>query len=451
MYKKLEEIFVERLLFTAAISSTIITIFIIAFIFVQGLPAINKAGFFNFMFGTEWLPLEGVFGALPMIIGSLYITGLALLMAIPLSLSCAIFLAEIAPRQMRSILKPTLQALAGIPSVVYGFFGMVIIVPFIREQFGGTGFSVLAASLILTIMVLPIITSISEDAIKSIPLEYKEASLALGATHWQTIKYVLFPAAAPGIITAIILGLARGIGETLIIMVAGNVALIPGSIFDPARALTANIALEMGYAGGIHYNALFATGIILFFMTVVLLVIANYIRYKKRVITWLPLMSSKIEGIKKVSQKRLNLKFRIISPKNAQKIMKGVFWGSGILAILILLSVVGYILINGLHVVNLEFLLDSPIRAGREGGIFPMIVSTIYVTLIGVLVATPLGVGAAVYLAEYASGESRIVKAIRFCAETLASVPSIVFGLFGLAFFVIYLDFGFSVLSGGLY
>jgi phosphate transport system permease protein len=162
-------------------------------------------------------------------------------------------------------------------------------------------------------------------------------------------------------------------------------------------------------------------------------------------------MSSKIEGIKKVSQKRLNLKFRIISPKNAQKIMKGVFWGSGILAILILLSVVGYILINGLHVVNLEFLLDSPIRAGREGGIFPMIVSTIYVTLIGVLVATPLGVGAAVYLAEYASGESRIVKAIRFCAETLASVPSIVFGLFGLAFFVIYLDFGFSVLSGGLY
>jgi len=284
MHKKSEEIFVEGLLFIATISSIIITLFIIGFIFTKGHPAINRVGFFNFVFGTEWLPLRGIFGALPMIVGSLYITGLALLIAIPLSLSCAIFLAEIAPRQMRMILKPTIQALAGIPSVVYGFFGIIIIVPFIREQFGGTGFSIFAASLILTVMILPTITSISEDAIKSIPMEYKEASLALGATHWQTIKNVLFPAATPGITTAIILGLAKGIGETMIIMVAGNVALIPTSIFEPARALTANIALEMGYAGGIHHNALFATGIILFFMIVILLLIVNYIRYKKQVI-----------------------------------------------------------------------------------------------------------------------------------------------------------------------
>lgn len=285
MHRKLEEIFVERSLFIAAISSIIIILFIIGFVFGEGLPAIYKVGFFNFMFGTEWSPLRGFYGVLPMIVGSLYITGLSLLIAIPLSLSCAIFLAEIAPRGMRRILKPTLQALAGIPSVVYGFFGIIILVPFMREQFGGTGFSILTASIILTVMILPTITSISEDAIKSIPLEYKEASLALGATHWQTIKNVLFPAALPGIITGIILGLARAIGETMaVIMVAGNVALVPDSIFDPARALTANIALEMGYATGIHYNALFATGIILFFLIVVLLVITNYIHYKKRVI-----------------------------------------------------------------------------------------------------------------------------------------------------------------------
>jgi len=159
-------------------------------------------------------------------------------------------------------------------------------------------------------------------------------------------------------------------------------------------------------------------------------------------------MSSRIGGIKKVPRKRLN--FRPVSPKNTQRIMKGVFWGAGILAILILLTLVGYIIINGLPVVNLEFLLSKPIDAGRGGGIFPMIVSTIYIMLIAVLVATPLGVGAAVYLAEYASGESKIVKVMRFGAETLASIPSIVVGLFGLAFFVIFLDFGWSLLSGGL-
>lgn len=285
MRKRWEEFFVERSLFILAISSIIIIFFIFGFIFVEGLPAINRVGFFNFIFGMEWSPLRGFFGVFPMIVGSLYITGLSLLMAVPLSLCCAIFLAEIAPRQMRRILKPTLQALAGIPSVVYGFFGIIILVPFMREQFGGTGFSILTASIILTVMILPTITSISEDAIRSIPLEYKEASLALGATHWQTIKNVLFPAALPGIVTGTILGLAQVLGETMaVLMVTGNVALIPNSILDPARALTANIALEMGYATGIHYNALFATGIILFFMMVVLLVIANYIRYKKRVI-----------------------------------------------------------------------------------------------------------------------------------------------------------------------
>ncbi|MEN6290910.1 MAG: phosphate ABC transporter permease subunit PstC, partial [Methanobacterium sp.] len=177
------------------------------------------------------------------------------------------------------------ETLAGIPSVVYGFFGLIVLVPIMRVYFGGTGFSMLAASLILTVMVLPTIISISEDALRSIPLEYKEASLALGATHWQTIRNVIFPAAIPGIITAIILGMGRAIGETLaVIMVAGNVAQIPNSIFDPVRALTSNIALEMGYATGVHYSALFATGIVLFIMIIILLIIANYFHYKKKVV-----------------------------------------------------------------------------------------------------------------------------------------------------------------------
>lgn len=284
MSRKIEEFLIEKGLFLTAISSIIIIALIIFFIFWEGFPAIMSVGFFNFIFGMDWSPSNGLYGVFPMIIGSLAITGLSLLMAVPLGVFCAIFMAEIAPANMRKILKPTLQTLSGIPSVVYGFFGLIILVPFMRIHFGGTGFSMLTASIILTVMILPIIVSVSEDALRSIPGEYKEASLALGASHWQTIKNVIFPAAIPGVITSIILGMGRAIGETLaIIMVAGNVVQIPGSIFDPVRALTSNIAIEMGYATGIHYNALFATGIVLILMIIILLVIANYFHYKKKV------------------------------------------------------------------------------------------------------------------------------------------------------------------------
>jgi len=284
MKEKIEEVIVERALLITALSSIIIILLIIIFVFSQGLPAIESYGFFNFIFGSTWNPDAGDYGILPMIVGSLGITALALLFAVPLSLLCAIFMAEIAPRTIRRILKPVIETLAGIPSVVYGFFGLIVLVPIMRVHFGGTGFSMLTASLILTVMIMPTIISISEDAIRSIPHEYKEASLALGATHWQTIKNVIFPAAIPGVITAIILGMGRAIGETLaIIMVAGNVAQFPSSIFDPVRALTANIAIEMGYATGLHYSALFATAIILFLIIMVLLVIANYFHYKKKV------------------------------------------------------------------------------------------------------------------------------------------------------------------------
>jgi len=284
MTEKKEDKFIQWVLFATGISSILIIILIIAFIFSEGLPAIFSIGLFNFIFGMIWNPDIGLYGVFPMIIGTLLTTFLALLMAIPLSLCCSIFLAEIAPPNMRKLLKPTIQGLAGIPSVIYGFFGLVIIVPFIRIHFGGSGFSVISASLILTIMILPTIISISEDALKSVPFEYNEASLALGATQWQTIKNVIVPAAVPGIITAIILGMGRAIGETMaVIMVTGNVVQIPGSIFEPVRTLTSNIALEMGYATGLHYSALFSTGIILLTVIVILLLIANYFNYKTKV------------------------------------------------------------------------------------------------------------------------------------------------------------------------
>lgn len=281
---KTEEFIIEKGLFITAIFSILVIILIFGFILMEGFPALIEVGFFNFMFGMVWSPSANQYGVLPMIVGSICVTMLSLLMAVPLSILCATFMAEVAPENMRKILKPVIETLAGIPSVVYGFFGLIILVSIMRETFGGTGFSMLTASLILTVMVLPTIISVSQDAIMAVPHEYREASLGLGATRWQTIKNIIFPAALPGITTAIILGMGRAIGETLaVIMVAGNVALIPNSIFDPVRTLTSNIALEMGYATGIHYNALFGTAIVLFILIMILLVVANYIQHKYKV------------------------------------------------------------------------------------------------------------------------------------------------------------------------
>jgi phosphate transport system permease protein len=281
---RISEFLIEKGLFITAIFSIIIIFLIISFILIEGLPAFENYGFFNFLFGLEWSPTKGDFGVFSMILGSLGVTLLSLLMAIPLSLLCAIFMAEIAPDNIRKILKPVVETLSGIPSVVYGFFGLIVLVPIIRENFGGTGFSMFTASLILTVMVLPTIISISQDSLRAVPHEYREASFGLGATNWQTIKNIVFPAALPGIVTAIILGMGRAIGETLaVIMVVGNVVQIPHSIFDPVRTLTANIALEMGYATGLHYNALFGTAIVLFLIIMSLLLIANYIKYKYKV------------------------------------------------------------------------------------------------------------------------------------------------------------------------
>ncbi len=281
MNKISSEVLIEKFLFIIAILSSFIIIIILAFILMEGLPAIQEIGFIKFLFGSVWSPNDGQYGISSMIIGSLYVTFLALLISIPLSILCAIFMAEVASTKIRNFLKPVIQTLSGIPSVVYGFFGLIVLVPFIRFQFGGTGFSILTAAIILSIMILPTIISVSYDSLKSVPQEYKEASLGLGATSWQTIYRVIFPVALPGIITAIILGMGRAIGETLaVIMVVGNVATIPESIFSPVRTLTSNIALEMGYATGIHYNALFATAIMLFILIIILLLIANYVQGK---------------------------------------------------------------------------------------------------------------------------------------------------------------------------
>ncbi|WP_303247906.1 phosphate ABC transporter permease subunit PstC [uncultured Methanobrevibacter sp.] len=277
----LKEFLIEKGLFVLAIFSIIAIAMIIIFIFSEAFPIFEEVNFFSFLFGTIWDPSKDQYGVFSMIIGSFAVTGISILIAVPLSLLCAIFMEEIAPKKVKSLLKPIIQTLSGIPSVVYGFFGITVLVPFVRQSFGGTGFSVFTASCILAIMILPTIISISQDAIRTVPGSLKEASIGLGSTQWQTIRHVIFPVAFPGILTAIILGIGRALGETLaVMMVVGNVVQIPGSIFEPVRTLTTNIVLEMGYATGIHYNALFGTAVVLFAMIMALLLIVNYIQWR---------------------------------------------------------------------------------------------------------------------------------------------------------------------------
>ena len=260
-----KEKLIEKTLLIIAFSSISVLALITVFIFEQGLPLIWKVGPKAFILGERWIPSKESFGILPMIVGSFWVTNGALLLGIPLGLACAIFLCEWAPPSAVMVLRPAIQLLNAIPSVIYGFWGLIVVVPIIRTYLGGPGLSILSGSMILAFMILPTIIAISEDSLRALPPSYKAGALALGATHWQTIWRVLVPAARSGIVASIILGMGRAIGETMaMIMILGNAVKMPASFLDSARTLTTNIGIEMGYASGDHRQALFATGVILF-------------------------------------------------------------------------------------------------------------------------------------------------------------------------------------------
>ena len=264
---KYKESIMKAIFFAAACTSILAVTLICLFLFINGVPAIAKIGIFDFLMGTTWKPnnTPPSFGILPMILGSIYVTAGAAVVGVPVGVLTAVFMAKYCPKKLYRILKPAINLLAGIPSIVYGFFGLVVIVPFIRDTFGGAGISMLAASILLGIMILPTIVGISESAIRAIPQSYYEGALALGASHERSIFFVILPAAKSGIMAAIVLGIGRAIGETMaVIMVAGNQARMPAGLLKGVRTLTANIINEMGYAAELHREALIATGVVLF-------------------------------------------------------------------------------------------------------------------------------------------------------------------------------------------
>lgn len=255
-----------KIIFMIAACASVLAVFLICiFLFANGIPAIGKIGPLEFLFGTVWRPSNDVYGILPMIVASIYVTGGAIIIGVPIAIFTSVFMARYCPKKIYRPLKSGIELMAGVPSIVYGFFGLVVLVPFIRNTFGGTGTSMLAASLILGIMILPTVIGVTESAIRSVPESYYEGSLALGATKERSIFCVIIPAAKSGILAGVVLGIGRAIGETMaVVMVAGNQPRMPKGILEGLRTMTANIVTEMGYATGLHREALIATGVVLF-------------------------------------------------------------------------------------------------------------------------------------------------------------------------------------------
>ena len=499
--RNIEDSIVNGILFACAIFAIIAVFSIIFFLLREGYSIFQHTGLWEFLLGTDWKPegeisgMPAYYGALPLIAGTLLVTIGAMAIAIPLSIGSAIFISELASPRINAIIKPAIELLAGIPSVVYGFFGLIVLTEWLRITFDvPTGESMLAGAILLAIMAIPNIASIAEDAISSVPREYKEGSLALGATKWQTISRVIIPSALSGITAAIILGMGKVIGETMaVIMVTGNTAVIPSPLFDvfsTVKTLTGAIAIEMGETplGSQWQHALFGLGIVLMSITLIINIIANFVlgrlrdkqisggfKKKKRITSMILIPAKNINKIKKYIYLLFSLMMfwllfyftgkisitaviifmaafiylinRQISAKNAQRVAFALVSFSVIVVLFALGVILYYIVSNGIGAISWEFLTEYPKDLGRAGGIFPAIVGTFYLIGGALIMALPIGVCAAIYLTEYTK-EGRLTGIIRSAVELLNGTPSIVFGLFGFAFLVLFLDLGISLIVG---
>lgn len=493
--KYVKERMIKLVLFLSAIAAVAVIFSILFYLFNEAYPAFKEIGIWNFLSGMVWKPegitygFEPFFGAFPLIAGTLICTFGAMLIAVPLGIGSAIFISELAPLRIKSIAKPAVELLAGIPSVVYGFFGLIVLTNWFRVSFNvSSGEGWFAGAFLLAIMALPTITSVAEDAISSVPRYYKEGSLAVGATRWQTISKVVLPASLSGITAAIILGMGRAIGETMaVMMVTGNTPLLPEltNPFSTVKTLTGAIAIEMGEApaGSIWQNSLFGLAFILLIITLIVNLSSNTIlrrlkekhmaagtsHKKKRI--FLKNLFGKIKKQLIITISMIVLLFLLLifgtivtiiitvifiifyflkkktSTKNAQRIAFVLITASILIVIAILGIILWDIISNGAGALSWGFISQPPSDLGRSGGIFPAIVGTLYLAVGAIIIALPLGILSAIYLTEYTK-EGKITKIIRTGADLLNGTPSIVFGLFGFAFLVTALGWGKCLLAG---
>lgn len=277
----LKENFMKIIFLLTACVSIAAVILICIFLFANGVPAFSQIGLFKFLCGKQWKPANNLYGILPMIVGSVYVTAGALSIGVPVGILTAVFMAGFCPKRLYKIIKAAISLMAGIPSVVYGFFGLVVLVPFVRETLGGRGMSVLTSSLLLGLMILPTIISVSEASIQAVPQSYYEGGLALGASHERSLFYAVLPSAKGGVFAGIVLGIGRAIGETTaVMMVAGNQAVIPHHIASGVRTLTTNIIMEMGYSTDLHREALIGTAVILFIFILIINLLLSLLKRK---------------------------------------------------------------------------------------------------------------------------------------------------------------------------
>ena len=489
-----------------AIASTAVLIIILIILFIagNGVKLFTDVDPISFLFGTEWSPSDGLYGIVPMVVGTILVTIGAVAFAFPVGLLAAIYISEFASPRLRSILKPLCEVFAGIPSVVYGFFGLVVLVPFLSKIFGSHllfGSSWLAASIVLGIMALPTIISVSEDAIRAVPNSYREASVSMGANRWETTAKVIVPAAIAGISAAVTLGIGRAIGETMaVMMVSGNAAIIPDplwNIFSLVSTMTGTLALEMpeSVVGDTHYNSLFMLALVLMIMVFAVNLIAKMItnRMKRKfygqatesrfgkmsensfmtkiqsnkssimkftvyflifIVAWMilsllmsGLTSLAVSAVIAVGAYGLMRFIGTLNPTDREDIAKCVLILDMAFVLLILAVIIGDILIKGIPSLSLDFITSSPSRGGRAGGIMPAIVGTLELLAGTAAIALPLGILTGIYLAEYAK-DNRFNRIIRGAIDTLNGTPSVVFGLFGMSLFVIYFGWGYSMVAG---
>ena len=557
----------KYVLMAVASVTVVIIFFIILFILINNTETIGEIDIIEFITGTIWKPGDGAYGALPLIIGSILVTFGAIMFALPLGLGSAIFISEVAPRKLRNFLKPICEIFAGIPSVVYGFFGLIVLVPMLRGLFPDHllfGTSWLAGSIILGIMALPTIVSVSEDAMSAVPRSYREASMAMGATRWETTRKIVVPAAISGIAAATILGIGRAIGETMaVMMVTGNSPIIPEPLwnfFEMLRTITATLALEMPdvVSGSTHYASLFLLALVLMIMVLAINFTAKLIIRRSRrrfgetmtsgpsiskfifrpivqgsarmkvmtmflvfIVTYLisslfteifvSLMCASVvliiyiisllamnelqkEDPKKTASYMISknsgsimrslsltaafafawmlsslffdtptsvlIAFTVLfitsavtpvarrmSAKMKEKMAHTSLWAVISLVVVILIAILYDIISKGLPALSINFLFGYPEDGGLAGGIFPAIAGTVQLIFGTMMIAFPLGIISGIYLAEYAKN-TRSTKIIREAIDILNGTPSVVFGLFGMAAFVIYLGTGYALIAG---
>ncbi|MCL2556252.1 MAG: phosphate ABC transporter permease subunit PstC [Firmicutes bacterium] len=495
-YLKLREGAAKGVFILSSAFSVIALLSIFVFLCIRGLPAIAEIGFFNFLFGTSWHPIEGAinesYGIMPMLLTTLAVTLFAAIGGILLGLSTALFIFKFCPKKVVPFIKQLINLLAGIPSVIYGLFGLMLIVPILRAVSSNfVGHGILAASIILSIMVLPTIVAISLNALYAVPKHIYEGALALGGTKEQALFKAVVPAAKNGIIASIVLAIARAIGETMaVIMVIGGTPDMPTSLFQSLETMTAIIARNAGYADGLAMEALIAIGVVLFLFSLIInfvfmaiksmgerklndekavkkgVPVLGHIRFGivwffskiamglrwgfskiKASIRWFFCVTRIVTGWEKMWDKIENKWTSSSRAKAKFMALRMCVYLFAAIALAALIGIIMFVLMRGVPHLNLNFLfgeysLDAPTLR-------PAIIGTLMLIGIALSIAAPIGVGTAIFLSEYAS-KSKFTKYIRVAVETLAGIPSIVYGLFGFIMFAALFGWGFSMLGGGI-